>query len=1149
MSDSPTSDTGATPALASRHRSLEPDIRTYLKPSRPGGLPSSWSTPLIPSRSRELPILDPNNGSLSPYRATAPHAPTPFIGTAPPFPVPGGLLMINKKPDEVRVRRFNDVLKRIEPPLIDHLLKWTIKRPRHNPTAIRLVMLGQSEADAKMYMVVFCEQRVRRRAKKFFSSSLALELCKPQGAPEHAIEVLVVDPPIPVARTVAQLPARNRGPKLSGMTVGHAIEELENPVPPVKVEDEQQDDSESEMASDSRDQGTNVPEAAPSTPSKDLMLLRSQRRENPWESNSVMLTALKAIPGPDTTAYYDWALVDIGDLARNSGVYNVPKTTGLRGVSSLMMPSSRRLESHEDSPVTLMSSEGPKDGTISFVPLRLLLSPGRTFIDTYMIKMYDPHVITHGDSGSWVINTKSGLVYGHLVATDVLGGGHVIPLLDTIDDMKDRLGATSVELADDAETRIPPRERAVSPSPRSSPEPPSIALGTRPDPNQRPSPRSAAASRGSSVRQLAPPDWNVVTRDHLDIEVFSTKRTSVFGPQADQGAEFSSIGKPDLIIHSRALVCALRSVIRYYPDSDLAASSPTFTWPYAELVHHYEDLKKYAEDSAPPGNDLRCRTKVYIIEHTQLLTQFLDTQIMPRVREELDRNKKGLFTFDMAWVSHKPGTTVVWNGNLPILPPQRSVRPDSPSYKLKPITSQGPFVIQDFMYGDRAGQAEVRLWSLEYDGQLLGKAEYYTYYRPFSGQREISWRVAGTASLNGGDFPQGDIDRIRQGKTYWNLVRQIQCRQYTAESAGVPRRAVDSLVMVDCREALKQQNLEGAQLLFPDERKDLANWAPGCSCPFCEVAKTEDNRPRKPEFADYVSDPKSKEELTDHQYFLCPSTIRGFDLNSQEWVELYVEHLATPKWDRSLVNTLVMDSRQKHRIMRLFEAHSRAKKANISAPKGKRIGLALLLHGPSGSGKTLTAGELTSGMDNEVGQNKTGDSEKPGADMTELFRLANAWGLIIHITDADLLYEPKPPRVQPCTGYESKLDNTGDTASRHLRRGCHLKNPRTGFYPLFSEDESKHVWNNLLAKFEALGIGFSYTAREFISSPKMKNRKWTGSEMRRILESAAAVAKPADWGDEGEDGEQAKPFVDVLDLEDVVELSDDFRLKFQQLML
>lgn len=176
--------------------------------------------------------------------------------------------MVNKKPDEVRVRRFSNVLKCIEPPLIDHLRKWTIKRPRHNPTAIRLVMLGQNEAEAKVYMVVFCEQRVRRRAKKFFSSSLAVELCKPQGAPEHNIEVLVVDAPIPVARVVAQLPTqyihrlqreeglcgapmwffdpdiaatrqvtlggilqitRDGGPELFGMTVDHAIEEIDNP--------------------------------------------------------------------------------------------------------------------------------------------------------------------------------------------------------------------------------------------------------------------------------------------------------------------------------------------------------------------------------------------------------------------------------------------------------------------------------------------------------------------------------------------------------------------------------------------------------------------------------------------------------------------------------------------------------------------------------------------------------------------------------------------------------------------------------------------------------------------------------------------------------------------------------------------------------
>ncbi|KAK7973436.1 hypothetical protein PG996_007662 [Apiospora saccharicola] len=97
------------------------------------------------------------------------------------------------------------------------------------------------------------------------------------------------------------------------------------------------------------------------------------------------------------------------------------------------------------------------------------------------------------------------------------------------------------------------------------------------------------------------------------------------------------------------------------------------------------------------------------------------------------------------------------------------------------------------------------------------------------------------------------------------------------------------------------------------------------------------------------------------------------------------------------------------------------------------------------------------------------------------------------------------------------------------------------YYPPISEDEGKHVWNALLAKFEAQGVGFSQGAREFISSPNMRKRKWTGDEMRRILESAAAVARPADGPEEGEEEEQTRTFVDVLDLEDVVELSEGFR--------
>jgi hypothetical protein len=55
--------------------------------------------------------------------------------------------------------------------------------------------------------------------------------------------------------------------------------------------------------------------------------------------------------------------------------------------------------------------------------------------------------IQRGDSGGWVVEYLTLEVYGHLVASDVLRDGYVIPLLDTLEDIRERTHAQEVGLA------------------------------------------------------------------------------------------------------------------------------------------------------------------------------------------------------------------------------------------------------------------------------------------------------------------------------------------------------------------------------------------------------------------------------------------------------------------------------------------------------------------------------------------------------------------------------------------------------------------------------------------------------------------------------------------------------------------------------
>lgn len=55
-------------------------------------------------------------------------------------------------------------------------------------------------------------------------------------------------------------------------------------------------------------------------------------------------------------------------------------------------------------------------------------------------------IVSDGDSGSWVIDPATFEVYGHVVATDMLGDAYVIPLDRTLADIQTFFGAKSVTL-------------------------------------------------------------------------------------------------------------------------------------------------------------------------------------------------------------------------------------------------------------------------------------------------------------------------------------------------------------------------------------------------------------------------------------------------------------------------------------------------------------------------------------------------------------------------------------------------------------------------------------------------------------------------------------------------------------------------------
>ncbi|KAK8074306.1 P-loop containing nucleoside triphosphate hydrolase protein [Apiospora phragmitis] len=137
-------------------------------------------------------------------------ATNPNVEANPQPPALGGLREFSKlDPGRENLQRYGEVISRISNLLLENLLRWDTGRYPHHPFVIRPAMLGRSEADARLWIVVCCEERLKRRAKRFFNKQQMRELCEPPERPEVAIRVYIIaKPAIPLARVVAQLPAR-----------------------------------------------------------------------------------------------------------------------------------------------------------------------------------------------------------------------------------------------------------------------------------------------------------------------------------------------------------------------------------------------------------------------------------------------------------------------------------------------------------------------------------------------------------------------------------------------------------------------------------------------------------------------------------------------------------------------------------------------------------------------------------------------------------------------------------------------------------------------------------------------------------------------------------------------------------------------------
>ncbi|KAH8898846.1 hypothetical protein GQ53DRAFT_836861 [Thozetella sp. PMI_491] len=407
--------------------------------------------------------------------------------------------ILDKEIDEPTRRRFAAIQPSFERLLLEHMR--SSKRPgaTYKPMSTRLVMMGVPGQDPSPYIVVFCQPEQRDSVRRFAKQGIVKDLCGEGEAGVRPLKVTVIGtaPRLRVAisvtadaarlgdaalRTLCGTPIRLIHPsgskstatfggivriltatgeiRLYGLTAGHVLAGLEdlsatfssdtctgqqdNNVQPrlklasrpsTKLSDDPDEEESDEGSDDDLDLNLSCEQLG--------MDLESQSR--PWafvdslELGTVIYPNLPLSLNQDSFQHdYDWALFETNlyelnylPSDRRARVVLTERTPGRTGNRAVSM---------------ISASAGVKRGQLLSEAGRIIIGSGEEFVDAYMVTFGGQTSICDGDSGSWVVDCLTFELYGYLVASDVFNGGYVMPITRVFQDIKQHLGATSVEL-------------------------------------------------------------------------------------------------------------------------------------------------------------------------------------------------------------------------------------------------------------------------------------------------------------------------------------------------------------------------------------------------------------------------------------------------------------------------------------------------------------------------------------------------------------------------------------------------------------------------------------------------------------------------------------------------------------------------------
>lgn len=324
-------------------------------------------------------------------------------------------------------------------------------------------------------------------------------------------------------------------------------------------------------------------------------------------------------------------------------------------------------------------------------------------------------------------------------------------------------------------------------------------------------------------------------------------------------------------IKSRAVIHALRTVVGYYPDARFTGNTVNIDEPFPLLYHYREELLAYANDfESRSSQSENCSEDPHVATDIKNLLGIFEDMYGQAVKDELLRYAldRPTCTHDMLWMLYKPGEDVYFD------------------LEQNKVFNAFVFRSLKFPYSDRkAGTYDLEQWCMTENNMYVGASvPSPSEVVPFAGEKEIAdLRIFPCRFLSKEKHGLSHEERYKQlverGELYYNLLKGPQYASFHGFDCFWPATAYRGRVMVD----MHQYCLSNGSAALAEDVEMSNVITPRCSCPQCgaTMRKWSSTRTQFPGYSEIS--PYKKDELTEHQRFVCSRALYAYVLKNRSW--------------------------------------------------------------------------------------------------------------------------------------------------------------------------------------------------------------------------------------------------------------------------